>query len=150
MLSQFWSYLMLRNSFYHRLNRACVNKHKFNLALTLAYIINAFIKIVFSFLAFLSFGSNTDQVILNNLPEGTIRTCSNLLFVSSCIFSYALCVFPMLVFIQTTEIYEHAVSKFPKVGSFCHSRNRGSFYHCWWRLYSQNLLMVVSFGRKFE
>ncbi|XP_044181422.1 vesicular inhibitory amino acid transporter-like [Acropora millepora] len=93
-------------------------KHKFNLALTLAYIINAFIKIVFSFLAFLSFGSNTDQVILNNLPEGTIRTCSNLLFVSSCIFSYALCVFPILVFIQTTEIYEHAISKFPKIGSF--------------------------------
>ena len=50
-------------------------KHKFNLALALAYIINAIIKTVFSFLAFLSFGSNTDQVILNNLPEGTIRTC---------------------------------------------------------------------------
>ena len=93
-------------------------KHKFNLALALAYIINAIIKTVFSFLAFLSFGSNTDQVILNNLPEGTIRTCSNLLFVLSCLFSYALAVFPILVFIQTTEIYEHAFSKFPKIGSF--------------------------------
>ncbi|XP_074608298.1 vesicular inhibitory amino acid transporter-like [Acropora palmata] len=93
-------------------------KHKFNLALALAYIINVIIKIVFSFLAFLSFGFNTDQVILNNLPEGTIRSCTNLLFVSSCLSSYALLVFPILVFIQTTEIYEHAFSKFPKIGSF--------------------------------
>ena len=94
------------------------NKHKFNVALALAYFINAIIKIVFSFLAFLSFGSNTDQVILNNLPEGTIRTCCNLLFVSSCIFSYALYIFPILVSIQATEIYEHSFSKFPKIGSF--------------------------------
>ena len=93
-------------------------KHKFNLALALAYIINVILKTVFSFLAFLSFGSNTDQVVLNNLPEGTIRTCTNLLFVSSCIFSYALAIFPILVFIQTTEIYEHSFSKFPKIGSF--------------------------------
>ena len=93
-------------------------KHKFKVALALAYFINAIIKIVFSFLAFLSFGSNTDQVILNNLPEGTLRTCSNLLFVSSCIFSYALSVFPIIVFIQTTDIYEYAFSKFPKIGSF--------------------------------
>ncbi|XP_015777197.1 PREDICTED: vesicular inhibitory amino acid transporter-like [Acropora digitifera] len=93
-------------------------KHKFNFALALAYIINVIIKIVFSFLAFLSFGFNTDQVILNNLREGTIRTCTNLFFVSSCIFSYALFVYPMLVFIQTTETYEHAFSKFPKIGSF--------------------------------
>ena len=55
-------------------------------------------------------------MILNNLPEGAIRTCSNLLFVSSCLFSYALTVFPILV--QTTETYEHAFSKFPKIGSF--------------------------------
>lgn len=94
------------------------NKHKFNVALALAYFINAIIKIVFSFLSFLSFGSNTDQVILNNLPEGTIRTCCNLLFVSSCIFSYALYIFPILVSIQATEIYEHSFSKFPKIGSF--------------------------------
>ena len=93
-------------------------KHKFNLALALAYFMNTIIKIVFSFLAFLSFGFNTDPVILNNLPEGTIRTCCNLLFVSSCIFSYALCVFPILVSIQTTESCEHAFSKFPKTGSF--------------------------------
>ena len=91
---------------------------KFSLALALAYIINVIIKIVFSFLAFLSFGSSTNQVILNNLPEGTIRTFTNLFFVSSCLFSYALFVFPILVFIQTTEIYEHAFSKFPKIGSF--------------------------------
>ena len=93
-------------------------KHKFNLALALAYIINAIIKIVFSFLAFLSFGFNTDQVILNNLPEGTLRACCNLLFVSSCLFSYALLVFSILVFIQTTEVYEHSFSKFPKIASF--------------------------------
>ncbi|XP_067045804.1 vesicular inhibitory amino acid transporter-like [Acropora muricata] len=93
-------------------------KHRFNLALALAYTINVIIKIVFSFLSFLSFGFNTDQVILNNLPEGTIRTCSNLFFVSSCVFSYALFVYPMLIFIQTTETYEHAFSKFPRIGSF--------------------------------
>ena len=91
-------------------------KNKFNLALALAYIINVIIKTVFSFLAFLSFGSNTDQVILNNLPEGPIRTFTSLLFVSSCIFSYALFVFPILVFIQTTEAYEHAFAKFPRIG----------------------------------
>ncbi|XP_067045800.1 vesicular inhibitory amino acid transporter-like [Acropora muricata] len=93
-------------------------KHKFNLALALSYIINVIIKTVFSFLAFLSFGSNTDQVILNNLPEGPIRTCTSLLFVSSCIFSYALFVYPILVSVQTTEAYEHAFAKFPRIVFF--------------------------------
>ncbi|XP_068705020.1 vesicular inhibitory amino acid transporter-like [Montipora foliosa] len=93
-------------------------KHKFNLALALAYIINVFIKIGFSFLAFLSFGSNTDQVILNNLPEGPIRTCTSFLFTAICVLSYALTVFPVFVFIQTSEAYQQAFSKFPRIGLF--------------------------------
>ncbi|XP_068705957.1 vesicular inhibitory amino acid transporter-like isoform X2 [Montipora capricornis] len=93
-------------------------KHKFNLALALAYIINVFIKTGFSFLAFLVFGSSTSQVILNNLPEGPIRMCTSFLFTASCVLSYALFVYPIFVFIQTSEAYEQAFSKFPRIGLF--------------------------------
>ena len=93
-------------------------KHKFNLALALAYIINVFIKTGFSLFAFLAFGSSTDQAILNNLPEGPIRMCTSFLFTASCVLSYILTVYPIFVFIQTSEAYEQAFSKFPRTGLF--------------------------------
>ena len=93
-------------------------KHKFNLALALAYIINVFIKTGFSFLAFLSFGSSTSQVILNNLPEGPIRMFTSFLFTAVCVLSYALSLYPVFALIQTSEAYEQAFSKFPRIGLF--------------------------------
>ena len=48
-------------------------KHKFSLALALSFVTSIVMKITFAVFGFLSFGSNTDQVILNNLPEGPFR-----------------------------------------------------------------------------
>ncbi|KAL9976034.1 hypothetical protein ACROYT_G013265 [Oculina patagonica] len=48
-------------------------KTKFNTALALAHVINALLKLSFSLFGFLSFGVNTDEAILNNLPPGTLH-----------------------------------------------------------------------------
>ena len=46
--------------------------------------------------AFLSFGVNTNEVILNNLPPGPVHITVSSCFAFSCIFSYVLILFPLL------------------------------------------------------
>ena len=92
-------------------------KHKFPRALALAYNVNIMIKFVFSVFTFLTFGFNTDHVILNNLPAGPFRMSISFLFVLRCILSYALPLDPLLDFLQRTEVIDSALSRIPIMGS---------------------------------
>ena len=93
-------------------------KHKFTLALAVAYVVNIAMKIVFSVFAFLSFGSDTNQVILNNLPEGAFRMSISFVFVASCLLSYALPLHQVFDLLQTSEVFKNTFSKIPIFGSF--------------------------------
>ena len=93
-------------------------KHRFSLALALAYVVNILMKIVFSVFAFLSFGSDTNQIILNNLPEGPFRMSISFVFVSSCLLSYALPLRQVFDLLQTSEVFQNTFSKMPIFGSF--------------------------------
>ena len=91
-------------------------KHKFTLALSLAYAITMVMKVVFSVFAFLSFGSETNQVILNNLPEGPLRMSISFIFVIFCVFSYALPLYPVFDFLQTFTAIETVSARMPILG----------------------------------
>ena len=58
-------------------------KEKFGRALALAYIISIIIKLSFSVLAFLSFGVNTDEIVVNNLHPRVLCTSRLVLFLFS-------------------------------------------------------------------
>ena len=91
-------------------------KHRFTLALALAYAITMVIKIVFSVFAFLSFGSDTNQVILNNLPEGPLRMSISFIFVIFCVLSYVLPLYPVFDFLQTFTAIEIVSARMPILG----------------------------------
>ena len=93
-------------------------EHKFTLALALAYVVNIAMKIVFSVFAFHSFGSDTNQVILNNLPEGAFRMSISFVFVASCLLSCALPLHQVFDLLQTSEVFKNTFSKIPIFGSF--------------------------------
>ena len=80
------------------------NKSQFRTMLTLTFISVVVIKIVFSVCAFLSFSSNTQEVIVNNLPEGIIRIVVNGVLIANVVFSY-----PFIV-ISIIEIMEESIS----------------------------------------
>lgn len=69
---------------------------KFSTALALAHVINALMKLSFSLFGFLSFGVNTDEAILNNLPPGTLHITGSSVFFLSCILSYVLALYPVI------------------------------------------------------
>ena len=91
-------------------------KHKFTIAFALAYLVNVLIKLTFSLFSFLSFGSNTGEVIINNFPAGPFRMSISFVFVFSCIFSYALPLRPVFALLEETEVIMNAFSKIPILG----------------------------------
>ena len=97
------------------LEGSMVEKEKFGRALALAYIVRIIIKLSFSVLAFLSFGANTDEIVVNNLPPGPVHITVSSFFAFSCILSYVLVVFPILENIHnsvTTRIQNDEIPSF--------------------------------------
>ena len=70
------------------------DKAKFGRALSLAYVVSTLMKVSFAVFAFLSFGANTNEVILNNLPSGLLHITVGSFFALSCILSYGLVIYP--------------------------------------------------------
>ena len=71
------------------------DKAKFGRALSLAYVISMSMKVSFAFFAFLSFGANTNAVILNSLPTGPVHITVSSFFALNCILSYSLVIYPL-------------------------------------------------------
>lgn len=92
-------------------------KHKFPMALALAYLVLVLVKLSFAFVSFLSFGSSTLQVIINNFPAGPFRMSISFLFVFSCLLSYALPLRPVFLLLEETEVITNTFSKIPILGS---------------------------------
>ena len=72
------------------------NKAKFSRALSLAYVVSTSMKVSFAVFAFLSFGANTDVVILNSLPSGAVHITVGSFFALNCILSYGLTIYPVI------------------------------------------------------
>ena len=61
----------------------------------MAYVVSTSMKLSFAVFAFLSFGANTDAVILNSLPAGPVHITVGSFFALNCILSYGLTIYPL-------------------------------------------------------
>ena len=76
------------------------NKSKYRTMLALSYFCVAVVKVAFSVCAFLSFSSHIQDVIVNSLPVGVIRSLVNAFLLLNVFFSYP---FRVITIIQTIE-----------------------------------------------
>ena len=76
------------------------NKSKYRTMLALSYFFVAIVKVAFSVCAFLSFSSHIQDVIVNSLPVGVIRSLVNAFLLLNVFFSYP---FRVITIIQTIE-----------------------------------------------
>ena len=76
------------------------NKSKYRTMLALSYFFVAIVKVVFSVCAYFSFSSNIQDVIVNSLPVGVIRSLVNAFLLLNVFFSYP---FRVITIIQTIE-----------------------------------------------
>ena len=76
------------------------DRSKFGRALALAYIAAVLFKLTFSIFGFLSFSFATDKIVINNFPNSLPHVIVSVVFVVSCLFSYAL---PLLAVFQCIE-----------------------------------------------
>jgi len=87
------------------------DKSKFGRALALAYIAAVVFKLTFSTFGFLSFSSNTDEIVINNLPHSVPQVIVSTVFVISCLFSYALPLHAIFQYIEDSFLYLRLQSK---------------------------------------
>lgn len=66
------------------------DKSKFGRALAFAYIVAVVFKLPFSIFGFLSFSFLTDEIVINNLPNNVPKIIVSVVFVLSCLVSFAL------------------------------------------------------------
>ena len=91
------------------------DKAKFGRALSLAYVISMSMKVSFAVFAFLSFGGNTNAVILNSLPSGPVHITVGSFFALNCILSYGLVIYPLFESVDkslTTHIQNDKIPDF--------------------------------------
>ena len=81
------------------------DRSKFGRALALAYIAAVLFKLTFSIFGFLSFSFATDEIVTNNLPNSLPHVIVSVVFVVSCLFSYALPLLAVFQYIEDSNTY---------------------------------------------
>ena len=92
-----------------------IDRKKFKRALGWSYTIMTVVKVIFGVIAFLAFGQNTREVIVNNLPLGPIRIIASALYITSVIFTFPLPLYAMVRNLEHRSAVESLMSKLPWV-----------------------------------
>ena len=92
-----------------------IDRKKFKGALGWSYAIMAVVKMVFGMIAFLAFGQNTQEVIVNNIPLGPIHIIASALYIISVIFTFALPLYTLVRILEHRSAVENLMSKLPWV-----------------------------------
>ena len=87
------------------------DKSKFGRALAFAYIVAVVFKIPFSIFGFLSFSFMTDEIVINNLPNNVPKIIVSVVFVLSCLVSFALPLHAVFQYIEGSSFYLSLQSK---------------------------------------
>lgn len=93
------------------------NRSQLGQSMAWALLIAASVNIPFSLCAFLWFGFNTDEIVVNNLPSGPIHISIVTGFIISFLFSYALPLQPAFLLLEESKTFERLSTKFSY--SFC-------------------------------
>lgn len=76
---------------------------KFNNVMSITYIAVTFVKVAFGVIGYLTFTINTDQVITNNLPDGGLHVCINLLVLLLAATSYTIPVYTVFDILENMD-----------------------------------------------
>lgn len=76
---------------------------KFNTVMGVTYIAVTFVKVAFGFVGFLTFTVDTDQVITNNLPDGGLHMCLNILVLLLSVTSYTIPVYTVFDILENIQ-----------------------------------------------
>lgn len=88
------------------------NRAQLGQGMAWALLVAASVNIPFSLCAFLWFGSDTDEIVVNNLPPGPIHKTIVTGFVLSFLFSYALPLQPAFLLLEESKTFERLSTKF--------------------------------------
>ena len=121
------------------------DKTKFSRALTLAYLVSIFMKLFFAFFGFLSFGVNTNEIILNNLPPGPVHIAVSSFFALSCLISYALILYPLFESLYNYVIGRIQNDKIPSILTYAFVRVTVVLSTVLVAILVPNFLVIVSF-----
>ncbi|XP_068724563.1 vesicular inhibitory amino acid transporter-like [Montipora capricornis] len=76
---------------------------KFGNVMSVTYVAVTFVKVAFGVIGFLTFTTDTDQVITNNLPDGGLHMCLNLLVLLLAATSYTIPVYTVFDILENID-----------------------------------------------
>lgn len=91
-----------------------VDRKKFGCMMHATHVAAAIFKAAFSYIGFVTFGTDTQEVITNNLPTQTFRIIVNLILVAKALLSYPLPYFAAVDLIETALFKGRAITLFPE------------------------------------
>ena len=86
------------------------NKSDFGKALASAFAVSVVIKVIIAVFGFLTFGSKTDEAIVNNFPVGPLNITASISLVISSLLSIILCLRPVCESLDESTIFSEITS----------------------------------------
>ncbi|EDO41289.1 predicted protein [Nematostella vectensis] len=102
--------------------KSMLHKSQFSLALAISYTSTCIIKTAFAVLGFLAFKANTSEVVILNIPQGTMRTVVTITTVVSTMSGYPLVVQLLISIIEKRKIGEFLSARLSPLAFFVISR----------------------------
>ena len=86
------------------------DKSNIGKVLASAQVVTMLCKLILSLCGFFSFGLNTNEILVNNFPAGVIRMGVSVTFVVSALFSYTLCINPVVESLKESAFFSKITS----------------------------------------
>ena len=86
------------------------NKSDFGKALASAFAVSVVIKVIIAVFGFLTFGSKTDEAIVNNFPAGPLNITASISLVISSLLSIILCLRPVCESLDESKFFSEITS----------------------------------------
>lgn len=113
-----------------------IRREKYHCMLGWTHVAAAIFKVVFSYIGFVTWGEDTEEVITNNLPW-TLRVIVNLILVAKALLSYPLPYFAAVEIVESIFFQDQAKTPFQS----CY---RGNMSIKWWGILLRLLLVIVT------
>ena len=95
------------------LEGSLINRKKFHCMMNATHVSAALFKALFSYIGFLTWGVNTQEVITNNLPTQVFKVIVNMILVAKALLSYPLPYYAAVELIETAMFQNKVTTLFP-------------------------------------
>jgi len=116
-----------------------VDRSRFGAMLDWTHLAAAVFKVGFSYIGFVTFGVDTQEVITNNLPDQALKTAVNLCLVAKALLSYPLPYFAAVDLFEAAMFRGRPETVFPS----CYDQSPGSSLR-WWAIVLRLAVVVLT------